>query len=410
MIPSLSMAVLHQANGKRLLLRYLRNAFFYPSGPRRHRHYKKKWAATDPRTTNTRVALQVFDMNYGDQFGSLWPSIRISLLSMQKYGALVNNFSDVEQVIQSLEDMSAVDFVQESQKVTEELDSSIEENDSVPSSSPQIQTKLSKTQEQHFLNVNHNIKCYTFPKGDISRFRQTRPDIIGILGYYLLDAASILPVLALNVQPGNIVLDLCAAPGGKTLALLQTRYCCELTANDLSMSRTVRLRNVLRSYLPKEIQNTVRVTSSDGRNWCHTETGTYDKVLVDVPCTNDRKSVLEEDNNIFTYARKGERQMLPMLQLQLLVAGVLAAKPGGEVVYSTCTLSELQNEYVVERAVELLNIQYSISVRVEDLSHFRRLFQNTFSFYSNCRLGELILPHLTANFGPMYFCKLHRMN
>ncbi|ETE70319.1 putative methyltransferase NSUN4 [Ophiophagus hannah] len=347
-------------------------------------------AATDPRATSTRVALQVFDMNYGEQFGSLWPSIRISLLSMQKYGALVNNFSDVEQVIQSLEDLSAVDFVQESQKVTEELDSSVEEYDSVPTSSPQIQTELSKTQEQHFLYINHNIKCYTFPKGDISRFRQARPDIIGILGYYLLDAASILPVLALNVQPGNIVLDLCAAPG-------------ELTANDLSVSRTVRLRNVLRSYLPKEIQNTVRVTSSDGRNWCHAETGTYDKVLVDVPCTNDRKSVLEKDNNIFTYSRKGERQMLPMLQLQLLIAGVLAAKPGGEVVYSTCTLSELQNEYVVERAVELLNIQYSISVRVEDLSHFRRLFQNTFSFYSNCRLGELILPHLTANFGPIMF-------
>ncbi|XP_034270892.1 5-methylcytosine rRNA methyltransferase NSUN4 [Pantherophis guttatus] len=403
------MAVAHRANGKRLFLRYLRKAppSFFALGPCRHRHYKKKWAATAPPATSSRVALQVFDMNYGDQFGGLWPSIRISLLSMQKYGALVNNFSDVEQVIQSLEDLSAVDFIQESQKVTEELDSSIEE-DSVPTSSLQIE--LSKTQPQHFPSVSPNIKCYTFPKGDISRFRQARPDIIGILGYYLLDAASILPVLALDVQPGNIVLDLCAAPGGKTLALLQTGNCRELTANDLSMSRTVQLRNVLRSYLPKEIQNRVQVTSWDGRNWCHTETSTYDKVLVDVPCTNDRKSVLEEENNIFTYARKGERQMLPMLQLQLLTAGVLAAKPGGEVVYSTCSLSELQNEYVVERAVELLNIQYSINVRVEDLSHFRRLFQNTFSFYSNCRLGELILPHLTANFGPMYFCKLHRIN
>ncbi|XP_032074747.1 5-methylcytosine rRNA methyltransferase NSUN4 [Thamnophis elegans] len=406
------MAVAQRANGKRLLLQYLRKASpsFFALGPCRHRHYKKKWAATDPRPTSTRVALQVFDMNYGDQFGSLWPSIRISLLSMQKYGALVNNFSDVEQVIQSLKDLSAVDFIQESQKVIKELDSSIEEDDSMPTSSLQIQIELSKTQVQHFASVSPNIKCYTFPKGDISRFRQARPDFIGILGYYLLDAASILPVLALNVEPGNIVLDLCAAPGGKTLALLQTGHCHELTANDVSMSRTVRLRNVLRSYLPKEIQNIMQVTSWDGRNWCHTDTGTFDKVLVDVPCTNDRKSVLENDNNIFTYSRKGERQMLPMLQLQLLIAGVLAAKPGGEVVYSTCSLSELQNEYVVERAVELLNIQYSINVRVEDLSHFRTLFQNTFSFYSNCRVGELILPHLTANFGPMYFCKLHRMN
>lgn len=49
-----------------------------------------------------------------------------------------------------------------------------------------------------------------------------RQDSSGLLGYYLLDAASVLPVLALDVQLGHAVLDLCAAPGGKTLALLQT--------------------------------------------------------------------------------------------------------------------------------------------------------------------------------------------
>lgn len=45
----------------------------------------------------------------------------------------------------------------------------------------------------------------------------------GLLGYYLMDAASVLPCLALDVQEGHNVLDLCAAPGGKTLALLQTQ-------------------------------------------------------------------------------------------------------------------------------------------------------------------------------------------
>lgn len=55
----------------------------------------------------------------------------------------------------------------------------------------------------------------------------SRPDSLGLLDYYLMDAASLLPVLALNVQPGDFVLDLCAAPGGKTLALLQTGFCGE---------------------------------------------------------------------------------------------------------------------------------------------------------------------------------------
>lgn len=53
----------------------------------------------------------------------------------------------------------------------------------------------------------------------------SRPDSLGLLSYYLMDAASLLPVLALNVQPDDFVLDLCAAPGGKTLALLQTGAC-----------------------------------------------------------------------------------------------------------------------------------------------------------------------------------------
>ncbi|KFR05320.1 5-methylcytosine rRNA methyltransferase NSUN4, partial [Opisthocomus hoazin] len=243
-----------------------------------------------------------------------------------------------------------------------------------------------------------NIKCYTFPRGDITRFRPARPDALGLLDYYLMDAASLLPVLALNVQPDDFVLDLCAAPGGKTLALLQTGVCGHLTANDVSVSRTRRLHQMLHSYVPKEIRETVSVTSCDGRDWGQLEGGTFHKVLVDVPCTTDRHSVTEEDNNIFHKRRTKERQMLPMLQLQLLMAGILATKPGGEVVYSTCSLSLLQNECVIERAAEIAETQFNIGI----------LFQDTFSFFSDCRMGELVLPHLTANFGPTYFCKLRR--
>nr|XP_056700402.1 5-methylcytosine rRNA methyltransferase NSUN4 [Euleptes europaea] len=352
-------------------------------------------------------------MNYSVQLGSLWPSIRISLLSEQKYGALFNNFSDIQQVTQELERLDAVDFIWESQKVVQNLDSTGGKQASEPAMLTGTLAVPAESQPESLpclsTLISPNIKCYTFPKGDISLFLPARPDTLGILGYYLLDAASVLPVLALNVQPGDFVLDLCAAPGGKTLALLQTGCCRELAANDISISRTGRLNSVLCSYIPRNIRDIVRITSWDGRKWGDLEANTYDRVLVDVPCTNDRHSVMEEDNNMFKSMRKGERQMLPMLQLELLVAGIRAAKPGGEVVYSTCTLSQLQNEYVVERAVELLKIQYDIDVHVEDLSIFRRLFQDTFSFFPNCRLGELVLPHLTANFGPMYFCKLHRL-
>ncbi|NXL94246.1 NSUN4 methyltransferase, partial [Alectura lathami] len=351
-------------------------------------------AATAPRIPCTRLALHYFDTNYSLQLQDQWPAVRASLLCEQKYGALVNNFACVDDVTQQLELLNATDFVSEAARKAQCLqqgaDVEAEKGESVALESS-------------------NIKCYTFPRGDITRFHPAWPDTLGILNYYLMDAASLLPVLALNVQPDDCVLDLCAAPGGKTLALLQTGACGHLAANDVSISRTKRLYQILHSYVPKKIRESVTVTSHDGRDWGELEGTTFHKVLVDVPCTTDRHSVMEENNNIFHKRRTKERQMLPMLQLQLLMAGILATKPGGEVVYSTCSLSQLQNEYVVERAIEIAETEFNITAHVEDLSHFRTLFQDTFSFFSDCRLGELVLPHLTANFGPMYFCKLRRV-
>ncbi|KAM6199955.1 5-cytosine rRNA methyltransferase NSUN4 [Sarcoramphus papa] len=390
-------------------------------GPRRYR-YKEKWAATAPRIPPTRLALHHFDESYSLQLKDLWPSVRAGLLCEQKYGALLNNFSPVDHVTQELELLNATDFVSEAPKKAQRSqrgaaaeEAGREEGRSQEGSGEgrtvmqaEVMTRA-ETSPALRASISSNIKCYTFPRGDITRFRPARPDTLGLLDYYLMDAASLLPVLALNVQPDDFVLDLCAAPGGKTLALLQTGVCGHLAANDISISRTKRLYQTLRSYVPKEIRETVSVTSCDGRDWGQLEGSTFHKVLVDVPCTTDRHSVMEEENNIFHRRRTKERQMLPMLQLQLLMAGILATKPGGEVVYSTCSLSPLQNEYVIERAIEIAETQFNISIHVEDLSHFQTLFQDTFSFFSDCRLGELVLPHLTANFGPMYFCKLCRM-
>ncbi|XP_072789150.1 5-cytosine rRNA methyltransferase NSUN4 isoform X1 [Taeniopygia guttata] len=384
------------------------------AGPRRHRHrHKEKWATTAPRIPSTRLALHHFDMSYGLHLGALWPSVRAALLCEQKYGALLNNFAAADHVPRELELLNATDFVSEvSQKAQQwqrgaavgEAATGCQEGSGESRTEMVTQAEMSPP-----LCTSSKIKCYAFPRGDITRFRPARPDALGLLDYYLMDAASLLPVLALSVQPDDFVLDLCAAPGGKTLALLQTGFCGHLAANDVSVSRTKRLYHILHSYVPKEVRDTVSVTSYDGRDWDQVKGGTFHKVLVDVPCTTDRHSAMEEENNIFHKRRTKERQMLPMLQLQLLMAGILAARPGGAVVYSTCSLSPLQNECVVERALDVAGAQFNISVHVEDLSHFRTLFQDTFSFFSDCRLGELVLPHLTANFGPMYFCKLRRL-
>ncbi|NWX39615.1 NSUN4 methyltransferase, partial [Steatornis caripensis] len=314
-------------------------------------------AATAPRIPPTRLALHHFDTSYSLHLQDLWPSVRAGLLCEQKYGALLNNFSPVDHVTQELELLNATDFISKAPQKAQQLQqgAAAEEAGRGESRSQEGRTAMQAevmTQAEMSpplrASISSNIKCYTFPRGDITRFRPARPDTLGLLDYYLMDAASLLPVLALNVQPGDFVLDLCAAPGGKTLALLQTGVCGHLAANDVSVSRTKRLYQILHSYVPKEIRETVSVTSYDGRDWGQLEGGTFHKVLVDVPCTTDRHSVMEDDNNIFHKRRTKERQMLPMLQLQLLMAGILATRPRGEVVYSTCSLSPMQNEYVIE--------------------------------------------------------------
>ncbi|XP_043110423.1 5-methylcytosine rRNA methyltransferase NSUN4 isoform X2 [Puntigrus tetrazona] len=368
---------------------------------RRYR-VKTKWAATRPKFPATELALHNFDTSYSILLREQWPSVRVAMLCEQKYGALINGFSSAPNVITELEAQGCEDFITidctRNEVHQSSLDSTNSHRDSVEMEPAALQPSISS-----------DIKCLVFPKGDISRFK---PAGSGILGYYLLDAASVLPVLALDVQAGHTVLDLCAAPGGKTLALLQTHSVSCLWANDLSGSRTARLRRTLQSYLPKEFldENKIHVTSMDGRQLGMTEEKSFDRVLVDVPCTTDRHSAMVEENNIFKRSRTKERQKLPLLQTQLLLAGIQATRQGGNIVYSTCSLSQLQNECVVQQAINLAQQELGITVQVQDLRWFAQRFSGTFHFAPQLSVGELALPHLCANFGPIYMCKLERMN
>ncbi|XP_058608400.1 5-methylcytosine rRNA methyltransferase NSUN4 isoform X4 [Onychostoma macrolepis] len=283
---------------------------------------KTKWAATRPKFPATELALHNFDTSYSIQLRDLWPSIRVAMLCEQKYGALINSFSSAPNVINELEAQGCKDFI------------SIDCTRNEVHLSSQDSTTSHRASTELQSSISPDIKCLVFPKGDISRFKPAGPDSSGILGYYLLDAASVLPVLALDVQAGHTVLDLCAAPGGKTLALLQTHSVNYLWANDLSGSRTMRLRRTLQSYLPKEFldENKIHITSTDGRQLGMTEEKSFDRVLVDVPCTTDRHSAMVEENNIFKRSRTKERQKLPLLQTQLLL------DPGHATGWKSCVL------------------------------------------------------------------------
>ncbi|XP_041805371.1 5-methylcytosine rRNA methyltransferase NSUN4 [Chelmon rostratus] len=373
--------------------------------PRRNR-VKEKWAATRIKHPPTGLALQHFDATYSIQLGQLWPSVRAALLSEKKYGALFNNFSH-DAVLADFEAQGCRDFISDTDAEAQPSEVAAEKESSCVS----MKTSDTDGQQLSRLQLSPHIKCLVFPRGDVTRFKPARPDASGLLGYYLMDAASVLPCLALGVQGGHTVLDLCAAPGGKTLALLQTQSTDFLCVNDASVSRTLRLRKVLSSYVPKQFltDQKLRITSFDGTKWGEIEKNTFDRVLVDVPCTTDRHSLMEDDNNIFSKSRTSERRRLPQLQLDLLLAGIEAACPGGEIVYSTCTLSHIQNLSVVEQAINSARENHGIHLQVVDLRPLTHMFRKTFHFAPDLHLGEMVIPHLAANFGPIYMCKLRRL-
>jgi 16S rRNA (cytosine967-C5)-methyltransferase len=136
--------------------------------------------------------------------------------------------------------------------------------------------------------------------------------------------------------PGDTVLDLCAAPGGKAthLAALGAR----VTAVEKDPTRAEQLRATA-ARLGAELD----VVCADAR----TVHGSYDRVLVDPPCTDLGTLALRPDAR--WRKQPGDPERLAALQREILEAAVRAVKPGGALVYSTCTISPAENERQLER-------------------------------------------------------------
>jgi len=160
------------------------------------------------------------------------------------------------------------------------------------------------------------------------------------LGYYYMQGAvSLVPVVALGPQPGEKVLDICAAPGSKTTQMGQEmRNTGVIVANDSNLKR---IRALSSNTQKCGLINCV-ITGVDGRRFPNWAANTFDRVLVDAPCTATgiiRKSWAAASSWTRRLARRISR-----LQRSLLLAGFDCLKPEGEMVYATCSLSPEENE------------------------------------------------------------------
>ncbi len=215
----------------------------------------------------------------------------------------------------------------------------------------------------------------------------------GDYAHYTLDQASVLAALALPLNPGERVLDMCAAPGGKALVLAEKLQDGELLANELSFARRKRLEEVIRTHVPPEVQKKIKITSWDASKIGIRAPQSFDKILLDAPCSSERH-LLSQDPQVAEWKISRTKQ-LAQRQYALLCSALLALKPNGLMLYSTCSISPLENDGVVERLLERKGDQAQLAP-IQD------------QCFEKMKFGYQIFPDLNAGQGPIYFSLIQK--
>lgn len=168
-------------------------------------------------------------------------------------------------------------------------------------------------------------------------------DILHLTGhFYLQEAASMLPPALLDPQPGEMIFDMSAAPGSKTTQMAaRMRGGGVIIANDVQEKRLWTLKSALYRL---GITNAI-VTKKVGQWFAGHMTERFDRVLCDAPCT--AQGTVRKDSDALRYGGLESIAKMARLQTTLLESAVHAAKVGGRIVYSTCTLTPEENEGVV---------------------------------------------------------------
>ena len=165
--------------------------------------------------------------------------------------------------------------------------------------------------------------------------------------YYLQEASAMAPVALLDPQPGEKVCDLCAAPGGKTTQIAG-RMAGEgfLLCNEINPKRAKILsRNIERMGVANAL-----VTNEHPQRLADRFVGFFDRVLIDAPCSGE--GMFRKEEAAVTDWSQETVEMCARRQAEILHSGAQMVRPGGRLVYSTCTFAPEEDEWAVEAFLE----------------------------------------------------------
>lgn len=227
-----------------------------------------------------------------------------------------------------------------------------------------------------------------------------------LAGHYMLQgASSFMPVMALAPQPNERVLDMAAAPGGKTTYIAQLMSNKGiLFANDANVERA---KAVVGNIHRMGIVNCV-VSTYDGRKLPKIIQG-FDRVLLDAPCSGT--GVVSKDPAVKTNKDEKDIHRCSHLQKEMLLAAIdccdARSASGGYVVYSTCSILVEENELVIDYALKKRNVKVvptGLTLGTEGFVRFRE-----HRLHPSLKQSKRFYPHV-ENFDGFFVCKLKKFS
>lgn len=222
---------------------------------------------------------------------------------------------------------------------------------------------------------------------------------------YFLDSASVFAALCLPLEGAENILDLCAAPGGKTLVIASRMdEEARLSSNERSPERKHRLAVVVETCLPESISSRIVCSCSDGATWCTRQSECFDRILLDAPCSSERHVIM--DPKYLNTWSPSRIKTVTTEQWSLLSSAYRLLTPGGIMVYSTCALCPAENDEMIGRLYKKFNkggeafTLLEPQPKIEEISGFTNI---SLPDYEKTEYGYQILPDVQSGAGPIYF-------